>query len=85
MADHGLCDTDSSGEDSIVVDGVSVQCFRKRRERRGADAAARHRDRIRAIDAKKKRLHRAEESAEQRRLWLEAENLRKRCMRAMKK
>ena len=39
MADYGLCNTDSSGEDSVVVDGVSVQCFRKRRERRGADAA----------------------------------------------
>jgi hypothetical protein len=40
---------------------------------------------MRAIDAGKKRLRRAKESAEQRRLRLEADRLRARRRRAMKR
>jgi hypothetical protein len=83
--DYGLCDTDSSDDDPVVVGGVSDACLKKRVQRREADAAVRHRKRMRAIDAEKKRLRRVKESAEQRRLRLEAERLRDRRRRAMKR
>jgi hypothetical protein len=83
--DYGLCDTDSSDDDPVVVGGVSEACLKKRVQRREADAAVRHRKRMRAIDAEKQRLRRVKESAEQRRLRLEAERLRDRRRRAMKR
>jgi hypothetical protein len=82
---YGLCDTDSSDEEPVVVGGMSVEGFRSRKRRRGADAASRHRDQMRAINAGKKCLRRAKESAEQRRFHLETERLRDRCRHAMKR
>jgi hypothetical protein len=69
---YGLCDTDSSEDDPVVVGGVSEVCLKKRMQRREADANVRHRKRMRAINAEKQRLRCVKESAEQRRLRLEA-------------
>jgi hypothetical protein len=54
-------------------------------QRRDADAAVRHRKRMRAINAEKQCLRHVKESAEQRRLRLEAQRLRDRRRRAMKR
>jgi hypothetical protein len=83
--DYGLCNTDSSDDDPVVVGGVSDACLKKRVQRRDADAAVRHWKRMRAIDANRVHLRRAKESAEQRRLRLEAERLRQCRWRAMKR
>jgi hypothetical protein len=83
--DYGLCDTDSSEDDTVVVGRVSEACLKKRRQRREADGTVRHRKRMRAIDANRVRLRRAKESAEQRRLRLEADRLRQCRRRAMKR
>jgi hypothetical protein len=37
--DYGLCNTDSSDDDPVVVGGVSDACLKKRVQRSGADAA----------------------------------------------
>jgi len=84
--EYGLCDTDSSHEEEAPVGGVSTDrvvggptgvCVRNFR--------LRNLDRIRSINAKNNRLRRAKESAEERRLRLEAQRVRGRRLRAMRR